>query len=521
MHPARSASSASSVGRPAPSPSARRSTWTPPGWWPWRLSKVASTRSGRGGRRYAGDRQDRWARAVTPRRLRCGDFVADRAGHVRTSFDAGTFPPPPHRHHRRRRPEFLGRLLGRAPTAATRPAADEARAAAPTTAPTARAAGRTTARPTRAPLHPTTAAAVECRRGASARATPRSSGSSRRWGSCWDGGDEAAARRLARAPRPSGLAGARLFPAGVDRHAGRLGAGAPPGGARRRLAQAHGLRDRRRVRRGAGRRLPVRGAAGSSGGGGRGLLATGAASRPRRVRRAPVRDRRRRALSASRPPAAGAVLRQGGDRRRADVRAGADRLLPGRMRLRPSHRARLGRSVSARQPGGARSRAAGVRSARGVEPAGPPDPALRGGRRAARRGAGRHPGHARSARRARVRDVPRRPTPSAGSPSSFSAAIPSAAWRSASRRRSGCRSPSSPRWSLSGRSGRPPAHARFVGIGDRGPRRRERIEHWPSGCSGFGAAPGVTRSARARPPAPPPRSAWRSARRGAHQRGRG
>ena len=255
---------------------------------------------------------------------------------------------------------------------------------------------------------------------------------------------------LAGAPRPSSLVGAGILPARVDRHAGRFGAGAPSGGPRRRLAQAHRVRDRLRLRRGADRRLPVRGVARGAGGGGCGLLAPSFASRPRRLRWAAVCDRRRRALSPPRAPAAGAVLRPGRDRRRAHVRARADRLLPGRVRLRPPHRACLGRSVSARQPGRARSGAARVRPARRAQPAGPPDPALRGGRRPARGRDFGHPGRC----VAGATDAPSRPFSayirSEGSRSSFSAAIPIAATRSASQRRSGSRSPSRRRWSLLG-----------------------------------------------------------------------
>ena len=66
-HPGRNAWSASSVGRPAPSPWARRSTSTPPGWWPWRLSKAVSTvRMLRTAVRQ--DRRRRRAPAAIPRR---------------------------------------------------------------------------------------------------------------------------------------------------------------------------------------------------------------------------------------------------------------------------------------------------------------------------------------------------------------------------------------------------------------------------------------------------------------------
>ncbi len=88
---------------------------------------------------------------------------------------------------------------------------------------------------------------------------------------------------------------------------------------------------------------------------------------------------------ARRPPAAGAVLRSGGDRRRADVRAGAHRLLPGRLRLRAADGAAVGCAVSAGQLGRAGSRAARVRPARRAQPARAPDAALRGGAGAAGR----------------------------------------------------------------------------------------------------------------------------------------
>ena len=215
-----------------------------------------------------------------------------------------------------------------------------------------------------------------------------------------------------------------------------------------------------------------------------------------------------RALPAPRARAAGAVLRPGGDRRRPHVRAGADRVLPGGLRLRPAHRARLGRSVSAREPGGARSCAAGVRPARRAEPAGSSDRALRGGGRPAR--LPRSPPSRWRAAGATGAPSRRfsRPTPSAGSRSSFSAAIRTAARRWASRRRSGSRAI----LSVSLRSGHdgecapPPRSARRHGWAPRQPPARRRKS---------------TRSGRARRRGRPWRSARRSARRGARRRGRG
>ena len=239
-----------------------------------------------------------------------------------------------------------------------------------------------------------------------------------------------------------GLGGAGVFPARLAGDAGRLGAGAASGGTRRRLAPAHGVRHRLRLRRGTGRRLPVRGDPRGAGGHRRPLLApdehpgraayggllfaiAAAALYLQRAREplAPFFDRV--AIGAG---LTFALVRTG------CFLAGCDYGLPTAhawgVRFPPGSLAALDHA----RAGSSRAARPAFRFIR---------PALRSRGRTHRCRALGHPDPSRPARRPRVRDVPRRRTPWAGSRSSFSAAIRTAVRRSASRRPSGSRSPSS------------------------------------------------------------------------------
>ena len=267
---------------------------------------------------------------------------------------------------------------------------------------------RTAATRATAARPPTTAAAPIAgpRRDAATPASRRCSGCSRRSPTCGTASDEAAGPRVDGAQRSASVGAARLLATGGDRDADRIGAGAAVRRARPALGRSHRPRDCLRVCRRAGRRVSVRGGAGRAGGAGGAQVGAGAAPGARGLRRSAGRDRRCHDLLARRTPAAGSLLRSGRDRRRADVRAGAHRLLPGGLRLRPADGAAVGRAVSAGQLGRAGPRAARVRSARRAQPAGAPDAALRGGAGPAGRRGRRCLLAARRSSWAGVRDVP-------------------------------------------------------------------------------------------------------------------